>query len=79
MESTSTPAGDGCTLFLDGVWRQCCDIHDIAYVAGGDKGAIDWALFECVAATGHPVMAVVMLAGVTLFGWLWWRAARRRN
>lgn len=76
MLSTSLPAGDGCTLWFDGVWRHCCDIHDAAYVAGGDKLAADWHLLSCVAETGNGPIAIVMFLGVTIFGWFWWLKAR---
>lgn len=80
MQSTSTPAGDGCTLYFDGVWRHCCDMHDLAYSLGTvDKLAADWELFQCVAATGNIWHAIVMLAGVTLAGWIWWLKARWRK
>lgn len=65
--------GDGCTLWLDGVWRQCCDVHDLAYQAGADKVPADLELALCVAQTGHGAMALIMLAGVTLFGWIFYR------
>lgn len=80
MPSSSLPAGDGCTLYLQGVWRHCCDAHDLAYVVGEvDKLTADWQLFSCVAATGQWWHAVIMFAGVLLFGGLWWRKARRQR
>ncbi len=73
---TSTPAGDGCTLFPQGNWRHCCDAHDFGYAVGGDKVQIDLELALCVAQTGNGVIGLLMLAGVTLGGWLWWWKAR---
>lgn len=64
---------DGCTGWVDGVWRHCCDAHDLAYASGFDKFQADLALQECVAATGNPVMAFIMLVGVSLFGWIFYR------
>lgn len=67
------PIGNGCTLWFDGVWRQCCDLHDLAYAAGTDKILADLDLARCVAQTGHGTMGLIMLAGVTFFGWLFYR------
>jgi LPXTG-motif cell wall-anchored protein len=70
--------GDGtsCNLWFDGVWQQCCDAHDIAYGMGVDKTLADLNLAQCVANTGHSAMALIMLAGVTLFGWLFYKWRR---
>jgi len=68
--------GDGCTLWFNGDWRACCDAHDAAYAvvsAPLDKVIADLDLARCVAETGHGLMALVMLAGVTLFGWFFIR------
>jgi len=62
-----------CTAWFDGAWGACCAVHDVAYAAGVDKITADLDLAACVAHTGHGVMALVMLAGVTLFGWLFYR------
>lgn len=73
--------GDGCTLWLQGwgeiSWRHCCDAHDFNYAAGMDKIAADLDLAVCVAQTGQGPMALIMLAGVTLFGWLFYRRRRQ--
>ena len=73
--------GDGCTLWLDGwgdlSWRQCCDIHDIAYGIGANKIAADLDLAMCVAQSGAGVMALIMLAGLTLFGWIFYPRKKR--
>ena len=78
MTSMSLISGDGCTGFPDRTWRLCCDLHDAAYSAGGDKWAADWDLFWCVAPK-DPIAATLMLLGVTIFGWLWWWRARRNR
>lgn len=69
--------GDGCTLWFDGwaetSWRHCCDVHDIAYEIGAPKIEADLALAQCVASAGAGPMALIMLLGVTAFGWLFWR------
>lgn len=70
--------GDGCTGWFDGSWRACCDLHDLAYAIGADKLQADWALFQCVL-PHSPINAVLMLAGVTLFGWIFYRRARRAD
>lgn len=71
--------GDGCTLWLDGAWRHCCDAHDLAYAQLADKGVADWALFLCVAETGNPFMAFLMLVGVAIFGWWWYLRGKCRK
>lgn len=69
--------GDGCTLWFDGwfgvSWRHCCDVHDFAYEAGADKITADLDLALCVAQTGQGGMALIMLAGVSTLGWLFYR------
>lgn len=76
MQSTSLPAGDGCTGWFDGTWRICCDAHDLDYSLGVDKLQADWALFQCVA-PHDPISAFLMLLGVTLFGWIFYRRRSR--
>jgi len=72
---------DGCTLWSDGVWRECCIEHDIAYWCGGSEMAraqADGRLRECVASAGHPTAAAWMYYGTRLggspmspFSWRW--------
>lgn len=73
--------GDGCTLWLQGwgqtSWRHCCDIHDGAYAGGAEKIGADLELALCVAQTGNGLMGLIMLAGVTIFGWLFYRHRKR--
>lgn len=64
--------GDGCTLWIDGSWRHCCDLHDFHYDALYDKLWADIELYKCVADTGYPIIAIVMFIGVTLFGSLFY-------
>jgi len=70
-------ASDACSAFPDGtpsqqtLWLHCCMEHDIAYWAGGtrrQRHAADAALKQCVAATGEPAIANLMLAGVRVGG-----------
>ena len=86
---------DGCSLFPDGDWRDCCVEHDRAYHKGGtgqERLAADRALRRCVAARGHPVVAWIMYRGVRLgglsvlptpfrwgFGHKWPRSHRRKT
>ena len=86
---------DGCSAFPEGSlkdverWQDCCIAHDLAYWVGGtyaDRSAADEALAECVADTGEPAIAKLMLAGVRAggspflpttfrwgYGWRYWR------
>ena len=43
------------------------------YVGVDDKIVADLDLSRCVAGTGHGITGLVMLAGVTVFGWLFYR------
>lgn len=72
------PNTDYCTLWPDLSWAECCWRHDLAYSLGADKLQADWALFQCVA-PHDPISAVLMLLGVTLFGWIFYRRARRAD
>jgi hypothetical protein len=66
-----------CTGWFDGYWRQCCDLHDLAYAIGAPKMQADFDLASCVAQSGHAGIAVLMLAGVTLFGWIFYPRKKR--
>lgn len=75
---------NGCTGWIEGNWRQCCDIHDLAYAAQLPKVLADINLQDCVAAHGHPIMGLVMWAGVTLFGGIfyamaWWKGRKAKK
>lgn len=62
---------DGCSWWPDSVWKDCCVTHDRAYWCGGsfdDRVAADRALQDCVAHSGHPVVAALMRAGVFVGG-----------
>lgn len=80
----ATPAADfrsdGCTLWPDRAWRQCCVEHDMSYWCGGtpaQRRAADALLRRCVEATGAGANARLMYWGTRLGGarWLpfWWR------
>lgn len=71
---------DGCTLFPDHVWQQCCLAHDIEYWCGGSaeqRRNADRELQNCVAETGYPWTAALMRLGTRLGGAsalpTWWR------
>lgn len=65
---------DGCTLFPDGDFRDCCQAHDLAYFAGGsvrERWRADNALMACVAKKKgwhHKLIAPIMRAGVLVGG-----------
>lgn len=66
---------DGCTLFPEGNWHDCCVAHDIAYYYGGGEDKrlrADINLLKCVAEAGHPYIATVMFLGVRVFGGPHW-------
>ena len=65
---------DGCSLFPDGDYRNCCVEHDKAYYFGGswrERRRADNKLFKCVADTKgfqHKLIAPVMWIGVRVGG-----------
>ncbi len=65
---------DGCSMFPDGDYRNCCVAHDVAYFAGGSwttRWQADKNLYKCVAATKgfqHKIIAPVMWLGVRIGG-----------
>lgn len=69
---------DGCSLFPDRAligeadWCECCVEHDRAYWRGGtadERRRADERFHSCVeAATGNPLLAKSMLAGVRVGG-----------
>lgn len=69
---------DGCSLWPDGNYRDCCVEHDRAYFIGGglkDRRKADNELFNCVRAKGrayNKVVAPFIWFGVRIggIGWL---------
>lgn len=65
---------DGCSMFPDGDYRDCCVEHDLAYFKGGtgrERFRADNKLFGCVAnkkGWWHKIIAPVMWAGVRVGG-----------
>jgi hypothetical protein len=66
--------GDGCTLFPDGNYRECCYLHDLDYFKGGtaaERRQSDKRLYRCVRSKKgwqNEMAAPVMYLGVRLFG-----------
>lgn len=57
---------DGCSMWPDSDWGQCCVVHDMEYWCGGsagDRSASDRRLRQCLADMEKPVMGWVMQAG----------------
>ena len=66
--------GDGCTLFPDGNYRECCYSHDLDYFRGGtekERRESDKRLYRCVRSKKgwqNEIAAPLMLFGVRVFG-----------
>ena len=74
--------GNKCSDFPDSTWGRCCTLHNKAYYYGGskkDKIQADFRLYQCVKRNGHPIIAVIMWLGVTLFGGPHWPHGFRWN
>ena len=72
-----TPEGfktDGCSMFPDGCYRDCCVEHDLAYFLGGDseeRRKADRRLLECVSSKKgfhHKLLGPLMWLGVRVGG-----------
>lgn len=65
---------DGCSMWPDGNYRDCCVEHDKAYFLGGgykDRAAADRVLVRCVASKGkwyNKAIVPFMWAGVRVGG-----------
>ena len=75
IADTETPAdfvSDGCSLFPDGNYRDCCVAHDKAYYLGGsrkDRRAADKELYSCVISKGNSkFLASMIFVGVRVGG-----------
>jgi hypothetical protein len=65
---------DGCSLWPDGHWVECCVAHDLTYWMGGsgaERRRADSDLRRCVSDGGHPFMARIMFLGVRAAGVHW--------
>ena len=81
-KTDSVPAGtfpegfksDGCTMFPNNDYLDCCVQHDLAYFKGGswkERWRADGRLKQCVAAKNgwwHKPVATIMWAGVRIGG-----------
>lgn len=64
---------DGCSLWLDDGWVDCCVTHDMAYWCGGsarDRAAADRELERCAEQAGARLIPL-MYGGVRLGGVAW--------
>jgi len=65
---------DGCSVWPDDGWTECCVTHDIAYWCGGsaqDRTSADSALERCVAQDSSQGMGEIMRVGVSAGGVPW--------
>jgi hypothetical protein len=65
---------DGCSMFPDGGWQDCCVDHDILYWCGGteaQRAKADDALRTCVEKQSSSVLGALMRAGVAVGGAPW--------
>jgi hypothetical protein len=75
--NSATFKSDGCSMFPDGKYRDCCVEHDRAYFGGGSwtqRWRADKKLFKCVAAKKgfeHKFIAPLMWLGVRAGGVSW--------
>jgi hypothetical protein len=79
-DASTFPAGfksDGCSLFPDGDYRDCCVAHDLVYFSGGSWKArwqADNQLRKCVAdkkGFQHKPLSIMMWLGVRAGGVPW--------
>jgi hypothetical protein len=63
---------DGCSMFPDGNYRECCVEHDRAYFVGGslrERRAADKELYRCVRSKGNgKLLASMIFVGVRVGG-----------
>lgn len=81
----ATFKSDGCSLFSDGKYLNCCVEHDRAYYVGGSwkqRWRANKKLFKCVAAKKgfeYKIIAPVMWLGVRVGGVSWLPTSFRWN
>lgn len=63
---------DGCSMFPDGNYRECCEAHDKAYFFGGslkERRTADKELYRCVRSKGNgKFLASMIYVGVRVGG-----------
>lgn len=63
--------------YLGKNWADCCIQHDFDYREGAKYGITkvqaDYELWQCVDASGHPVVARFVYSGVRTFGFLFYK------
>jgi LPXTG-motif cell wall-anchored protein len=72
---------DGCTLFPEGTWATCCDIHDQAFAVGTEFHefiSANWQLYTCMS-QHNPIMALLALIGVMTLGATFFFLGRKRR
>ncbi|WP_420208437.1 hypothetical protein [Candidatus Electronema sp. JC] len=65
---------DGCSVWIDSNWLECCVKHDLLYMRGGtafERKLADVELSECVAQKSSRLMGTLMYYGVRAGG-VWW-------
>lgn len=71
-------AKDYCTGYFDGSWSYCCKMHDRRYANKRlNRSQADELLFRCVKRKSNIVNAYIMWAGVRLFGWHFYKKAKK--
>ncbi|WP_099868240.1 hypothetical protein [Pararhizobium haloflavum] len=72
---------DGCTYWIDGWWRSCCDAHDVDYLNGAVNIGSHLDLGLCVIQSApNPALAAggVVIGGVmALATTAWWLIKHR--
>ncbi len=62
---------DGCSMFIDGDYRECCEAHDKAYWQWGrlyKKLVADALLYACIAEKWHNIRENFMFPAVMIGG-----------
>lgn len=73
---------DYCTLFPEGWWSHCCELHDAGYAAQIGQALADAELAACVAgslpqiAAENPLLAGVAAVTSTAIGGVMWLGVR---
>ncbi len=71
---TKPYSSDGCSLWPDLDYTECCEQHDRSYWQGGtahERKLADQKLRQCVSQKNRPVNAFFMYAGVRVGGHGW--------